>query len=137
MTVLSFDPRALEQLVVRVTGHFPETITPMPGGASTRRYFRIKTRASTLVAMFVPDATPEEVTSGNVASSQWPFVEIHPLLARHGVRVPAILGEATRDGLLLLEDLGDETLAAFLERAPGRKAEVYRIAVNDLARAQH
>ena len=37
---------------------------------------------------------------------------------------------------MLLEDLGDETLAAFLERAPARRGEIYRAAVIDLAGAQ-
>ena len=32
----------------------------MPGGASTRRYLRVRTPAASLVAMFVPDAAPEE-----------------------------------------------------------------------------
>src|SRR5262245_22565042 len=108
----------------------------MPGGASTRRYLRVSTPARTAVAMFVPDAAPEEVTNEGSTPARWPFIEVHELLAARGVRVPSLLGEAVRDGLLLIEDLGDETLAAFLERAPSRKAEVYRVAVSDLARAQ-
>ena len=47
-----------------------------------------------------------------------------------------MLAEACPEGLLLIEDLGDETLAAFLDRAPARRAEIYRAAVTDLAGAQ-
>jgi N-acetylmuramate 1-kinase len=133
--VLSFDPNALDRLVLRATGHAPDAITPMPGGASTRRYFRVVTPAARAVAMFVPDAAPEEVTH-TAAPSRWPFLAVHELLQGRGVRVPGILGEAVDEGLLLLEDLGDVTLGAFLERAPARKVEVYRAAVTDLARAQ-
>ena len=120
----------------------------MPGGASTRRYLRVRlsprpthsTRPTppthpSLVAMFVPDEMPEEITSGG-PTARWPFLEVHALLHARGVRVPGLLGEDCERGLLLIEDLGDETLAAFLERAPARRAEIYAVAVTDLARAQ-
>jgi aminoglycoside/choline kinase family phosphotransferase len=138
--VLTFDPAALARLVARTTGTAPLGVAPMPGGASTRGYFRV-TRAegaapSSLIAMFVPDARPEEVTTAGTEAARWPFLEVQALLAGRGVRVPQIHGEACDEGLLLIEDLGDETLAAFLERSPERRAEVYRLAVIDLARAQ-
>jgi aminoglycoside/choline kinase family phosphotransferase len=133
--VLTFDPEALVALVHRAVGHRPTSVDPMPGGASTRRYLRVRTPASSLVAMFVPDAAPEEVTSG-AAPERWPFLEVQELLHGRGVRVPRVLAEDCARGLLVIEDLGDETLAAFLERAPARKAEVYRRAVTDLAAAQ-
>jgi aminoglycoside/choline kinase family phosphotransferase len=133
--VLTFQPEALEALVLRATGHRPSAVEPMPGGASTRRYLRVTTQTASLVAMFVPDAAPEEITSG-AAPARWPFLEVQELLHGRGVRVPRVLAEACAEGLLLIEDLGDETLAAFLERAPQRRAEIYRAAVTDLARAQ-
>ncbi len=134
--MLTFDPRALDALVHRSTGNLPIAVEPMPGGASTRRFLRVRTTSASLVAMFVPDAAPEEVTSGR-PPSRWPFLEVHALLEARGVRVPRLFGEACEAGLLLVEDLGDETLAAFLERAPSLRGEIYRIAVSDLARAQH
>jgi hypothetical protein len=133
--VLTFDPEALARLVVQATGHRPLAVDDMPGGASTRRYLRVRTPTTSLVAMFVPDAAPEEITSG-APTSRWPFLEVHGLLHGRGVRVPGLLAEDCERGLLLIEDLGDETLAAFLERAPDRRAEIYRAAVTDLARAQ-
>jgi aminoglycoside/choline kinase family phosphotransferase len=134
--VLTLDSAALDRLIHRSTGHAPASVTPMPGGASTRSYLRVAAGERTAIAMFVPDAAPEEVTNGAPTSSRWPFLEVHALLSSRGVRVPGLLGESCAEGLLLLEDLGDETLAAFLERAPERKAEVYQVAVRDLARAQ-
>lgn len=112
---------------------------PMPGGASTRRYFRVRLgadRARRAVAMFVPEgAKPEEVGKGQHAA-RWPFLEVRDLLAQHGVDVPALLGEDSARGWLLLEDLGDDTLAAFLEANPHRREALYARAVGDLARAQ-
>lgn len=112
--------------------------TPMPGGASTRRFFRVSLGSrGTAVAMFVPDgAAPEEIDKTNLAARRWPFLEVRDLLASHGIRVPAVLGEATSEGWLLLEDLGDDTVAQFLSREPSRKLDVYRLAIAELARAQ-
>ncbi len=131
----TFDPEALDLLVLRAAGRRPAEVVPMPGGASTRRYLRVHAGDVSYVAMFVPDAAPEEVTAG-APTPRWPFLEVRALLEGRGVRVPALVAEDCDRGLLLLEDLGDETLAAFLERAPARRAEIYRAAVTDLARAQ-
>ena len=133
--MLTFDPGALDALVRRATGHAATAVDPMPGGASTRRYLRVHAGGRPFVAMFVPDAAPEEITSG-APPARWPFLEVRTLLEGRGVRVPALIGEACEQGLVLLEDLGDETLAAFLERAPDRREAIYRDAVADLARAQ-
>jgi aminoglycoside/choline kinase family phosphotransferase len=134
--VISFDPAKLEQLVVRSTGSAPTSIEDMTGGASTRRYLRLGGPFGALVAMFVPDAAPEEATSTTTVSTRWPFLEVHELLASSGVRVPKLVGEACDDGLLLLEDLGDVTLGAFIEENPWKRSEIYRVAVEDLASAQ-
>lgn len=133
--MLTFDPEALRAFVHRTTGHLPLDLEMMPGGASTRRYLRVRVPDRSFVAMFVPDARPEEITGGP-AATRWPFLEVQELLHARGVRVPEVVGESCDEGLLLIEDLGDETLAAFLERAPERRAEIYRAAVTDLARAQ-
>jgi aminoglycoside/choline kinase family phosphotransferase len=112
----------------------------MPGGASTRTYHRaMRGRSSaegaSIVVMFVPDSKPDEVTSG-AAPLRWPFLEVRELLASRGVRVPAVVAEDCDQGLIAIEDLGDMTLAAFLETCPENKEAVYRTAVQDLALAQ-
>ncbi|MEZ4297228.1 MAG: phosphotransferase [Polyangiaceae bacterium] len=138
--MLSFDPEALARLVRRSLGTPPATIVDMPGGASTRRYFRVHlapgSAPASAIAMFVPDGKPDEVTTAGTEAARWPFLEVRELLASRGVRVPSILGESCDEGLLLIDDLGDETLAAFLEASPDRRAEIYRAAVTDLAAAQ-
>lgn len=109
----------------------------MAGGASTRRYFRVTLPGGkSAVAMFVPDGPKPEEVSKEVAAPRWPFLEVRDLLAGHGVDVPTVLGEDTPRGWLLLEDLGDATLANHLAAHPGEKRDLYTRAVRDLARAQ-
>jgi hypothetical protein len=132
---LDFAP--LAALVARAfPGAASPAYEPMPGGASTRRYFRVRLPAATAVAMFVPDgAKPEEVARGGTGASRWPFLEVRDLLAARGVDVPALLGEDTARGWVLLEDLGDDTLAVYLTARPDRRESLYVRAVTDLARA--
>lgn len=108
----------------------------MPGGASTRRYFRVTLPSGTAVAMFVPEgAKPEEAAQAH-GGARWPFLEVRDLLASRGVDVPALYGEDTARGWVLLEDLGDETLAVRLAGRPADRERLYVQAVGDLARAQ-
>jgi len=110
---------------------------PMKGGASTRRFFRIslgKDRKSA-VAMFVPGAPTHEIHKVP-RGTRWPFLEVRDLLAERGIRVPTILADGTDHGWLVVEDLGDDTIANYLLRRPGDKLDIYRLAVRDLARAQ-
>ncbi|HXN32892.1 MAG TPA: phosphotransferase [Polyangiaceae bacterium] len=130
-------------LAVLVASAFPGAslaCEPMPGGASTRCYFRVKLPAGSgsAVAMFVPDgANAEEVAKdGGARGARWPFLEVRDLLAARGVDVPALHGEDVARGWLLLEDLGEQTLANFLIDNPARREEMYVRAVRDLARAQ-
>jgi aminoglycoside/choline kinase family phosphotransferase len=86
--------------------------------------------------MFVPEgAKPEEIQKEH-GGTRWPFLEVRDLLASRGVDVPAILGEDTDRGWLLIEDLGDATLANFLLAEPSAKSSFYTRAVTDLAVAQ-
>lgn len=110
--------------------------TPMTGGASSRRFFRVTLPGRTAVAMFVPEgAKPEEVQKAH-DGTRWPFLEVRDLLAERGVDVPAILAEDTDRGWLLIEDLGDETLANWLSKHPEQKRALYTKAVCDLAKSQ-
>lgn len=114
------------------------SLAAMPGGASTRRYFRLTLpEGKTAVAMFVPEGgRPEEVQKAH-EGVRWPFLEVRDLLSDHGVDVPNILAEDTNHGWLVIEDLGDETLANWLLKNPGDREALYRKAVRDLARAQN
>jgi N-acetylmuramate 1-kinase len=114
------------------------TVTPMPGGASTRQYYRVAVdNGASCIAMFVPDGPKPEEVDKTAAGSRWPFLEVLDLLADRGVDVPKVFAEDTDKGWLLLEDLSDDTLANYLLRHPERKGALYARAVKDLAHAQH
>ncbi len=143
--VHQLDFGVLAALVGRALPHQAMTACePMPGGASTRQYFRVRfagkspAMPSTAVGMFVPEGPKaEEVDKSGHAAVRWPFLEVRDLLAARGVDVPAIYGEDTDRGWVLLEDLGDDTLASFLGARPGEREAMYRRAVSNLASAQH
>src|SRR5678816_2199081 len=89
------------------------SVSEMPGGASTRRYFRVALPGKTAVAMFVPEGGKPEEIAKEAARHRWPFLEVRDLLHASGVDVPALYGEDQDHGWLLLEDLGDDTLANY------------------------
>jgi hypothetical protein len=109
----------------------------MKGGASTRRFFRISLgqNGSRAVAMFTPGAPSHEIhkDGGHVRS---PFLEVRDLLAERGIRVPALFADGSEQGWVVVEDLGDDTIANYLVKHPPQKRDVYQRAVLDLARAQ-
>ncbi len=130
---------ALEQLVRSAGGNAaPLDVLEMPGGASTRRFFRVALSGDEhAIAMFVPDSTrPDEFAKDDGNRRRWPFLEVRDLLHERGLPVPRVLGEACEDGLILVEDLGDYTLARYLEEHPEHREFLYRRAVADIARAQ-
>jgi len=129
---------ALERLLERVTGLRVISIQPMPGGASTRCFFRVALGSGgSAVAMYVPDARrSDEIVKSEIDVRRWPFLEVRELLEMRSVKVPRVLGEACDEGFILVEDLGDDTLARYLERHPEARERLYRAAVADLARAQ-
>jgi len=124
--------------LVKRTFNAPLSSTAMPGGASTRRYFRLTLpEGKSAVAMFVPEGGKAEEVQKDHGGHRWPFLEVRDLLAEHGIDVPNVLAEDTAHGWLVIEDLGDETLANWLIKNPGDREKLYRKAVRDLARAQN
>jgi aminoglycoside/choline kinase family phosphotransferase len=131
------DVTPLAELVERVAPGAPFHFQGMVGGASTRRYFRVALpHGKTAVAMFVPEGPRAEEVQKLVERPEWPVLEVRALLAARGVDVPHVIAEDTARGWLLLEDLGEDTLANFLLRNPHEKPAIYTRAVVDLARAQ-
>lgn len=113
----------------------PAALEVIPGGASPRRFFRVRFReAEPAILMDVPPETPD-VRFASERGRGWPFLEVRSLLEANGVRVPRLLADAHDEGLLLVEDLG-ETLEQHLTRHAERRTELYRRAVEELAVAQ-
>ncbi len=116
------EPRAMDLLDVpagpalaALLGSEPKrgSLTTLAGDASMRRYYRLELPdpPRSLVIMRLPlDATrPEEATGDAPAPTELPFLAVQRELAARGVRVPKVLGSDLERGIVLLEDLGDET----------------------------
>jgi aminoglycoside/choline kinase family phosphotransferase len=125
----------VRQAVARATGRDAASapVRRLAGHASLRSYWRVGVPpASSVVMVLPPDAKPEEVTKGGPPAEN-PFVDVQRYLASLGVRVPAIHAFYEAEGLMVLEDLGDEMLETRL--LAGDAAEpLYARAVDQLAR---
>lgn len=77
----------------------------LAGDASFRKYYRIGIPPHSLVLMDAP--SPENPTL---------FVQIAKLLRSHGFSAPGILADDFDKGLVLLEDLGDQTYTRVLQQ---------------------
>lgn len=135
--MLSLDAAALKELAESTAGEPVVAVEDQGPLASTRRYYRMRLASGkTVLAMFVPDASPDEVTSVDTVGRTWPWLEVHGLLKDRGIHVPGVLGQNLPKGLLLIEDLGNETLAQFLVKTPDAREALYTQAVTNLAAAQ-
>ncbi|MBA2353128.1 MAG: aminoglycoside phosphotransferase family protein [Luteitalea sp.] len=103
-------------------------VVPLTGDASDRRYFRlISPDGLTMVLAAYPSAFDDSL----------PFLNVTRLLAQMPVPVPDIIDEAPDLGLIVLEDLGDVTLQAYLGLASTEEhGKLYREAVRLIATLQ-
>ena len=104
----------------------------LAGHASMRSYWRVGEGSDAHVVMVMPpDAKPEEITKGD-APSELPFVNVQRYLKNLGVRVPEIVAWQEKEGLMVLEDLGDEMLETRLLAGDAPEG-LYERAVDRLA----
>ncbi len=121
--------------VARATGRdtSADPVRRLAGHASLRSYWRVGTPPASLVVMVMPPGgKPEEVTKGGPPTVD-PFVDVQRYLSGLGVRVPAIHAFEEAEGLMVLEDLGDEMLETRL-LAGDAPAPLYERAIDQLAR---
>lgn len=97
-------------------------IRPLAGDASFRRYFRVHRGAETAVLM---DAPPEHEDIG-------PFLSVAGHLLDRGFKPPRPLAVDRAQGLLLLEDFGDDRVGPWLARHPEDEEAIYARAVDIL-----
>jgi len=104
-------------------------VDPLAGDASDRSFFRIRLATmSPLVAMVHPEPFRLE---------DLPWFAHALFLKEIGADVPEIVGSYPGEGILLLQDLGDETLMTHLLTAtPSRRLFLYRQAVQILSHLQ-
>ena len=97
-------------------------IEPLAGDASFRRYFRVigDGRAAGLMDAPPPHEDPR------------PFVAVAEWLSATGLSAPEIIASDLDQGLLLLDDFGDERLRETLDDDPARERELYELATDVL-----
>ncbi|MBA2655212.1 MAG: phosphotransferase [Gammaproteobacteria bacterium] len=99
-------------------------ITPIPGDASSRHYFRVTEKDATYIAVYAPPAS-----ENNEA-----FVEVAKRFLKQGLNVPEVLQVNYREGFLLLSDLGDTQLLKVLNHTNVK--DHYSKALEDLIKLQ-
>ena len=65
-----------------------------------------------------------------------PYIHVAGLLRGHGLSAPEIYAEDCEQGLLLIEDFGDDTYTRLLA-AGGDEAALYALAIDTLVTLQH
>ncbi|HEU4342473.1 MAG TPA: phosphotransferase [Candidatus Binatia bacterium] len=95
------------------------SLTALAGDASSRRYYRALLTGPklprSLVVMQLPGGSGLPLSSEELAIfkqplNELPFLNVHRFLSKIGVRVPRLYGRWEKEGILLLEDLGDTAL---------------------------
>jgi aminoglycoside/choline kinase family phosphotransferase len=127
---------ALRAQVAKATGkpHDGAPVLKLKGDASNRSYYRVGTFPQSYVVMVMPREAAtrsEEATKGD-APKELPFVNVHRYLERLNVRVPRILRYDEPNGMMVLEDLSDQTFEKALNDRT--REELYLRAVKLLAR---
>jgi aminoglycoside/choline kinase family phosphotransferase len=117
------EPRVDAFLAERLPG---AVALPLAGDASSRSYYRVPGRNAVLALYPEP-----------FAPSSSPFLEVRELLQGFGLPVPRLLDVDGDRGILLLEDLGDETLQETLKGAGEAEREaLYREALGQVTAFQ-
>jgi len=109
-------------------------VTPLPGDASSRRYYRIEWGAGESciwMALAEDPLKSDEVVDGDRPTTL-PFLEVGAWMRRGGIPVPEVLHVDLEQRAILLEDLGDVTLERALQQGLP-KADLYHSAVGLLA----
>lgn len=113
------------------------SLTKLRGDASTRSYYRLTLTephagAATLIVMQLPaDALKSDEGTTGAAPAELPFLNVQRLMERRGVSVPKVLAVDMVAGVLLLEDLSDETFFTRLQRTPSTEWSTHYAAAID------
>lgn len=122
------------------------TMDPLAGDASSRRYYRARLSGSenptSLIIMQLPEGSSlplssEELAVFKEAPKELPFINIHRFLEDIGVRVPKLYGYWSKEGILALEDLGDQALWERVQNLPAQEVIAwYKKAIDELLTLQ-
>ena len=94
-------------------------LATLPGDASNRHYVRIVKTNQKFMLMVAP---PEK-------EDVRPFIKVDKILRDAGLNAPEIFASDLENGLLLLEDFGDDLFSRILKENKGDEREMYGVAV--------
>lgn len=111
----------IETFVKNLSGSAPVSVVKLFGQASTREYYRATLGSGkSFVVMHLPkgfSSPADEVTKIEAfAPKELPFINVQKYLKKIGVLVPEIHSFDEVKGLILLEDLGDNSLEKINEK---------------------
>lgn len=121
--------------LLRRAGWDGARVTPLAGDASSRRYFRLEDHMQPEGANAVGDTGADPAGALELPRSAvlmdaspgscGPYVAMTQWLRARDFHAPAILATDEPQGLLLLEDLGDDLVARVLEEQPALAPRIY------------
>lgn len=121
-------------------------LAALAGDASSRRYYRAHLRnagaAPSVIVMQLAQETALPLSSEELAvfkepPKELPFINVHRFLHHIGVRVPELYGYWKSEGIILLEDLGDQPLWDRVQNLPATEVIAwYRKAIDELLTLQ-
>jgi len=114
-------PAGLESFIDQA-GWAGAQVQPLPGDASFRRYFRLVKGADSAMLMHAP---PPHEDPG-------PFLHVGKWLLAQGLHGPAILAEDAGQGLVLIEDFGNDRMRDWLDDNPAAERVTYATAIDAL-----
>ncbi|MCU0821056.1 MAG: phosphotransferase, partial [Spirochaetes bacterium] len=107
-----------------------ERAVPLAGDASSRRYYRVFKNSKSYILC-------EDGQFKNVPEKDYPYLIVYDIFRRENIPVPEVYFRETCDGLLLIEDLGDELLESFYAGIPPEKRrEIYTALIDILIKIQ-
>ncbi|MFK7868218.1 MAG: aminoglycoside phosphotransferase family protein [Roseobacter sp.] len=115
------------QFIAR-SGWQDATVSLLAGDASNRRYDRLQRPDGTGCVLM--DAPPEK------GEDTEPFIAMTTYLTSLGLSAPKILKADSKNGFLLIEDLGDDLYSKHILKTPGDEQTLYRAALDALIHLQ-
>lgn len=114
----------LYQFVSRAIAHDTPTLLPLAGDASNRRYFRAVYENESWVLMCWDPFEP----------TNYPFLSVLNHFKKNNVHVPNVIAQSPKEGLVLLEDLGDLTLERKYWESQNSEGRMlfYRMALDEI-----
>ncbi len=128
---MGLEKQRLQDLFHRTCGKAAESIEPLPGAGSHRRYYRMAGGDYRCIGVYGPDHLENRA-----------FLEFTKHFRSIGLNVPDLLAEDTDGGVYLIQDLGDRTLKDEIDLNrkegdyPARIIPHYRNALEHLLRFQ-